>query len=459
MSIDQLLSMASSHHHDGRLDLAETHYREAIDIDPDHWDACFGLGQVLMQTGRVDEAISWLSRLLNKPGDSAAVHRELGLAHGRAGRLQLALDHFERVLEADPDNPGTLHIVANFQQALGLDSKADATYRRAVQLMPVFTVPAAVAPPDFRVGFLFLPAAGNTPITYLVEQARFESNVITLLRDIDYDIDQLRAYADVVVNLIADADQGEAFFEPAQALADRIGRPVINHPRTIAGTGRESIARRLAGVPGCRVPQTRLYQASELSSALSCASQAALTFPLLARPVGTHGGDDFERMEDSAQLRAFLSRIEASGYYLTPFVDYRSDDGYFRKYRFIYVNDEILPYHLAIDDKWKVHHATTSMAGHPWMQAEEQAFLADPWRVFGVSQRAALQSIRDAIGLDYFGIDCSLDRDGAVVVFEANASMLVHGNNTQFPYKSEAVERIKRAFQTMLERGASNRRG
>jgi glutathione synthase/RimK-type ligase-like ATP-grasp enzyme len=63
-----------------------------------------------------------------------------------------------------------------------------------------------------------------------------------------------------------------------------------------------------------------------------------------------------------------------------------------------------------------------------------------------------LQRIRDAIGLDFFGIDCGLDRDGAVVVFEVNASMLVHGRNQQFPYKTEAVERIKQAFHGLLAR-------
>ena len=66
-----------------------------------------------------------------------------------------------------------------------------------------------------------------------------------------------------------------------------------------------------------------------------------------------------------------------------------------------------------------------------------------------------MRQIRDVIGLDYFGIDCALDRDGAVVVFEVNASMLVHGRNQQFPYKTEAVERIKRAFHGLLKRLAA----
>ncbi|CAE6747530.1 hypothetical protein R69927_02006 [Paraburkholderia domus] len=459
MSIDRLFSLASAHHQAGRLDLAESHYRETIGIAPDHWDARFGLAQVLIRQDRFDEAIGWLTGLLNRPGHQVAVYRQLGLAEACAGRRQRALNYFERVLEHDPDDPAILHIVANFQQAVGLDAEADTNYRRALKLKPLITVPAIVAPPDFRVLFVFGPSAGNTPIEYLIGQARFESNVITLLPDMDYDVDRLRVYADVVINLISDVDRGQAFLGPAQAFIDRVGSPVVNPPQAIAGTNRESVAQRLAEVPDCCVPQTRLYPAAGLRELLSRASQPTLSFPLLVRPAGTHGGDDFERMEDPAQLLVFLNRHDASSYYLTPFVDYRSDDGYFRKYRFVCVGDEILPYHLAIDDKWKVHHVTTNMASHPWMQAEEQAFLEDPWRVFGVAQRAGLQSIRDAMGLDYFGIDCALDREGAVVVFEANASMLVHGNNSQFPYKKGAVERIKQAFHTMLERRARNLAG
>ena len=454
MSIDSHLSLASSYQQDGRLDLAESHYRQATSLEPGHWDARFRLAQVLIRRDRFEEAIGLLAQLLAFPGDHAAVHRQLGLAEACTGRRQRALGHFKRALEHEPDDAATLHIVANFQQALGLDDEADASYRRALKLKPLITISAAVAPPAFRVLFVFGPNAGNTPIEYLIEQARFETNIITLLQDMEYDVERLRGYADVVVNLISDVDRGHAFLEPAQALVDSVGSPVINPPHVIAGTGRDAVARRLAQLPGCCVPPTRLYSAAELAAALLEASQESLAFPLLVRPAGTHGGDNFEKFEDPVQLEAFLNRLDASSYYLTSFVDYRSNDGYFRKYRFVCVGDEILPYHLAVDDKWKVHHVTTSMATHAWMQDEEHAFLEDPWHVFGAAQRDALQSIRDAIGLDYFGIDCGLAHDGTVVVFEVNASMLVHGNNQRFPYKKKAVERIRQAFQALLERRA-----
>ncbi|VWD54928.1 TPR domain-containing protein [Burkholderia lata] len=455
MSIDHALSLASACRQTGRLDLATRHYRDALALEPDCWEACFGLAQVLIRQDCFDEAIGWLTPLLERPGDHAVVSRQLGLAETCAGRHERGLAHFRRALEHAPDDPALAHTVANLEQALGLAREADASFRRALKLKPLVTIPATVAPADFRVLFVFAPGAGNTPFEFLIERARFESNIITLLPDMVYDAGRLRLHADVVVNLVSDVDRGHALLAPAQALVTDVGRPVVNAPNAIARTSRDAVARQLADIPGCRVPQTALHRKAGLRSTLSGPSSAPLSFPLLARPAGSHGGDDFERMEHAAQLLAFVDRFDAEHFYLTPYVDYRSGDGHFRKYRFVYVDGEILPYHLAIDSQWKVHHATTDMARHTWMQDEERAFLDDPWHVFGPAQRNGLQAIRDAIGLDYFGIDCGLDRDGAVVVFEVNASMLVHGNNEQFPYKTAAVERIRHAFRALLERRAT----
>jgi len=75
--------------------------------------------------------------------------------------------------------------------------------------------------------------------------------------------------------------------------------------------------------------------------------------------------------------------------------------------------------------------------------------------VFGSGHYQALQAVQQRIGLDYFGIDCGLDRLGNLVVFEANASMLVHDRNEQFPYKTPSVHRIKSAFDAMLRKFAT----
>jgi hypothetical protein len=90
------------------------------------------------------------------------------------------------------------------------------------------------------------------------------------------------------------------------------------------------------------------------------------------------------------------------------------------------------------------------MANQPWMQQEEAAFLADPAAVFSDAHFQALRTVRERFGLDYFGIDCGLDRSGNLVAFEVNASMLVHDDNAEFPYKDPFVRAIKIAFEAML---------
>ena len=67
---------------------------------------------------------------------------------------------------------------------------------------------------------------------------------------------------------------------------------------------------------------------------------------------------------------------------------------------------------------------------------------------------AALEAI-GAIGrrldLDYAGIDFSILPDGRVLVFEANAAMLVHPEREPvFAYRNPAVHRILDAFADML---------
>jgi glutathione synthase/RimK-type ligase-like ATP-grasp enzyme len=451
MPVDDLLTEAFAHQRGGRLGAAEMLYRQALVTDPKHWVARVNLVQLLMRAAMYEEAVGLLTQLLEEFPDHLLVNRQLGTAYAALNRLDLSLVHFQRILAQKPDDVGALQFVSNIQHALGRTGEASRNFRRSVQLQPLVTVAATRSPPGLRLLLLFAPGAGNTPFDYLVAQVEYETHLLNLLPDIAYDADMLRGCTDVVFNLVADVDLGGAMLAPARDLAERIGKPVVNHPRQIMRTGRASIARLLAGIADCVVPQTRGYAGAALRAADFDLAGAGFGFPLLVRLAGTHGGEDLEKVQAQAELDGFVLQRPEADYYLTEYVDYRSADGWFRKYRFIFVGGAIHPYHLAIGEQWKVHHVTTDMANQPWMQEEEKSFLDNPQGVFGPRQYAALEAIRRTVDLDYFGIDCALDRAGRVVVFEVNACMLVHGRNQQFPYKAAAVSRIKAAFCAMLE--------
>ena len=79
--------------------------------------------------------------------------------------------------------------------------------------------------------------------------------------------------------------------------------------------------------------------------------------------------------------------------------------------------------------------------------------LSDPHQLFDEPKLAALRAVAAGSGLDYCGIDCALDRYGQVVIFEANAAMLVHDEkDSAFLYKNHYIGKIRDAFQARLGR-------
>ena len=470
----------------GDADAAEGRYRAALALRPDHVSALAQLAALLLDAGRHREAAEVCARLLGLVPDHLAALCALGDAHAALGEAEPALAAYRRCLAVDGDYapalrnlgrvltrhgrpsealswleravvlaPGDASAHAelgNTLQACGRRAEAQASFRQAQSLRPLITWPAVGGKPAFTALMLSAPGAGNTPVEYLVGRAAYDAHFVNLLPGLEPDIDLLRHHGEVVVNLISDADEGRAILPAAAALVERLGKPTVNPPDRIQVTGREAIANALAGLPHCRVPLTERLVAGDLAASEAAAWWAGRPWPLLARPAGTHGGDDFACLFTPAQLAAFVGRRPGIDHYLIEYVDYRSPDGYFRKYRLFFVGDEILPYHLAIGEQWKVHYFRTAMDRHAWMQAEEAAFLADPASALGARGMAALDAVRAAIGLDFFGIDCALDPAGDLLVFEANATMLVHDDNAAQPYKTPYAARIRQAFGALLDR-------
>src|ERR1700744_80618 len=118
----------------------------------------------------------------------------------------------------------------------------------------------------------------------------------------------------------------------------------------------------------------------------------------------------------------------------------------------IYVDREHFPYHLAISKHWLVHYFSADMLEAPWKRDEERRFLEDPQTALGTEAFEAIRAIGRRLDLDYGGIDFSLLPDGRVLVFEANATMLVHPEpeGGELAHKNVQVRAIVEAFERML---------
>jgi tetratricopeptide (TPR) repeat protein len=450
-------SFADLHLRCGQHQTAIQLYLQALKLNPRHWAARANMVHALMAAKQYLIAKAILIELKGERPHEASLHHLLGKTLFELNEIEPAIASFQEAVARNPHDAESINWIGALKQSLGDDKAAQAAYAQAARIEPLIKRPAARQPAEFRVLALYAPFGGNTPTEYLFHDAFFDANTLSLFPDREYDAAALAKDIQLIVNLVSDADQTEALLPLAADLVDRFGLPVVNHPRKVQQTTRDAVAMLLAGIADCRVPQALRLKAGVDHSEVALKAILPFSSGCLARPVGTHGGDDFEKVENLAALSAFLAQRPDHDHYLIEYIDYLSADGHFRKYRFIFVDDQILPYHLCIGREWKLHHINTDMAHQPWMQQEEAAFLDDPAAVFGRAQMQALQTIRERVGLDYFGIDCGLDAAGNVVVFEVNASMLVHARNEGFLYKDPAVRRIKLAYDAMLRKMARPR--
>ncbi|UFZ07206.1 tetratricopeptide repeat protein [Bradyrhizobium ontarionense] len=440
----------------GRTQDAIAAYLQALQLSPAHWPSRTNLAQAMLATDQPVIAKALLLEMVADRPEDGRLHHELGKVCYRLNNTEQALSYFSQALACDAADAESLYWIGAIRQERGDEAAARLAYGQAAVIGPVIRRAAARAPAAFRALALQAPFGGNTPAQFLFEDAACDIDTLALLPSVSIDAVKLDPDYDVIVNLISDPDQAGDTLATAAGLVERLGLPVINDPCLIATTAREATAAQLAGLDGCRCPRTLRLAAGGDRSPSALASLLPSGFPLLVRVAGTHGGDLFERVDDLAQLAGFLRAHAARDCYLIEYVDYRSADGQFRKYRITFAGEEVHPYHLAIGPGWKLHRDATAMDDHPWMRQEEAAFLRQPAAVLGAAQIEVLHAIRRRIGLDYFGIDCARDSDGRLLVFEVNASMLVHGEAEDGPlaYKTPHAERIRQAFGALLARKA-----
>ena len=298
-----------------------------------------------------------------------------------------------------------------------------------------------------------LPGTRNRRIKYAIDYAADDEDA------------QLPAF-DLVFNAIGDPDIAAPLGARLARFEAQCSRPLLNPNSAITPTSRHTLSALLDGIDDVQTaPCVRYEGQSEgqseipneaqgvgaLASLRSLLADHAVTFPLLARPVAAHGGDGLVLCDTIEALESRLSTQEGAQY-LTAFRDCQSDDGFYRKYRVIYVDRRPLPYHLVISPHWIAHYFSAEMENHAWKLDEERRFLQDPRAALGERAMNAITAIGQRLDLDYGGIDFTLLPDGQVFVFEANATMLAHYERDSgvLAHKNQHVQHIVDAFEHML---------
>lgn len=306
---------------------------------------------------------------------------------------------------------------------------------------------------DGNINKLNVTLQGNNTLSLLVQSNFAEIKTVTLGGSERKKI-QLEE-TDIIINSICDPDTNQKALEQASEILDQVSTPVINSPREISKTTRDQTYDLLHNISGIKIPKTVRVAPRYLSEIPTMLEKKGITYPYIFRSSGDHGGAGMELIENENNLHKLESfAFDGRDFYAIEFVDFKSSDGYYRKARIMVVDGEAYVRHLIIADSWKVHaeSRTVLMNDNASLRQEEESFVTHPPAYI----KTLCKEMHDILKLDFFGMDCNIDADGSLLIFEINTCMNTSfstNNNEayeQFMYLSESAMKIKEAFKSLL---------
>jgi hypothetical protein len=439
----------------GRTAEARDAYVDMLARDSSHRGALNNLGTLLNRTGyRTAARTAFSQAVAHHPADPMS---RVNLANSLCdkGDLAGAREHFEAVLHVESDNPEAHQGLSRVLTELG-DRAGAARHRKpGYGGRPVMLLPYRGESAPLSVLVLAGTAGGSVPVRNFLDDRVFQTAIIF---PEFFDPATPLPPHQVVFNAIGDPDSEAPALLAAERVLAMTTAPVINAPARVAATGRGDNAQRLAEIPGVITSSAVTMPRAVLAGPDAAAALRGygFNFPLLMRTPGYHTGRHFERLETAEDLPGTLAALPGEELTVLRYLDARGPDGKVRKYRVMMIDGALYPLHAAISGHWKVHYFTADMANDAGHRAEDAAFLDDMPGVLGPRPMAALAEIQSRLGLDYAGIDFGLSAGGDLLLFEANATMVVNPviNSSEpeekWAYRRGAVERIYAAVHNML---------
>jgi tetratricopeptide (TPR) repeat protein len=132
----EVLRVAQTLHGEQRLEEAEKAYRYVVQHAAADAGGLSGLGVLLLQLGRLQEAEDWLRRALAIDPDAAEIRNNLCMALAARNRLDEAIAEYASAVEIDPN-----HVAARNNLGAALHARG-----RAAQALPHFEAAVGLAP-------------------------------------------------------------------------------------------------------------------------------------------------------------------------------------------------------------------------------------------------------------------------------------------------------------------------
>jgi hypothetical protein len=363
-------------------------------------------------------------------------------------------------VKAQPGDAAALLDLSTIAQLQGRPNDRMALQAAALKLQRVYRQPAAITERPLRLLAFMAPGGfmANTPLEFMLEGSNITLDMIYVVPGMPLPEPPEHDIAFVAMD---ESDENQPVLRELAGLIRGWPRPVLNAPERIARLTRAGTWDLLKSSPHLAMPMNLRIDRDQFER-VACGEVAieplldGRGFPIIARPSWSQAGNGLAKLDDAPAVDTYLTEWGEADFYIAPFVDYRSADGLYRKYRVALIGGRPFACHMAISRHWMIHYLNADMKDNAANRAEEASFMANFDEDFAVRHAAAFEAISARCGLDYLPIDCGETPDGKLLLFEVGTAMIVHAMDPPdvYPYKRPQMDKVFEAFQAMLRNAA-----
>lgn len=277
------------------------------------------------------------------------------------------------------------------------------------------------------------------------------------------------AAPDLVITNFTRLDEAlpESLLPRYREAIEAIGAPVLNPLPRVLQLTRDGLARELAGRPGLVVPPTLRLDMTDWDRETALkAIAAAMDYPVILRPLGTHLGSKTMKADTPQQAAAYLegARRTERQIYVTAFIETEKYQGRYLRYRSAWIGGQALPLSAYLGRGPFVHGRASRKEtdAQPELLDLDKRFVDAPRTLLGDTACDAVEAVLRETGLDICGIDFGLDAEGRAVFFECNPQMRLLGRPHQasveeLPHRKANLALRLAALDALLERTMADR--
>ena len=292
-------------------------------------------------------------------------------------------------------------------------------------------------------GSIVFEHTGSANIEKYIQSDTF--NKIELTFDTNTKQETMGLRFDAVFNQISDPDSHTITLTKVEAMQAKLPLevPFYNKAENVRKSTRDNIYLLLQGIDGLHVPKTVKISPQSPKEVHKAIKKEGFLYPVIFRQAGDHGGVSTIRIDDTSEM-FYPFALDGRDYYLTQYVEYKDENGFYSKQRLLVINGKVFLNDAMFSKNWMVHNER---------QVEKPAFKKVIAKDFSKKTTAQIQPVISEIykrlGLDYFGIDCHIDKDMNLLIFEINANMsMFRGENME---KGVFKHHVKMSYNALLK--------